>query len=131
MTYRNYPLVSRVVFGRGSFNQLDEIIAPKRNGSRAPFIFYVDDVFKGNHELTSRIPLSYKDKIVYVPTKEEPKTSEIDQLVEDVILGYSELPSGIIGIGGGIVLDVAKAVSLMLTNKGKSEDYQGWDLIDR
>jgi 3-deoxy-alpha-D-manno-octulosonate 8-oxidase len=129
MTYKNYPMVSRVVFGRGSFNQLDEILSPKRNGRNAPFIFYVDDVFKGNHWLTSRITLSYKDKIIYIPTKEEPKTSQIDQLVEDIILEYSELPSGIIGIGGGIVMDIAKAVSLMLTNKGESKDYQGWDLI--
>lgn len=122
-------MVSRVVFGRGSFNQLDDILSPKRNGRNAPFIFYVDDVFKGNHWLTSRITLSYKDKIIYVPTKEEPKTSQIDQLVEDIILEFSELPSGIIGIGGGIVMDIAKAVSLMLTNKGESKDYQGWDLI--
>lgn len=129
MTYKNYPMVSRVVFGRGSFNQLDEILSPNRNGRNAPFIFYVDDVFKGNHWLTSRITLSYKDKIIYIPTKEEPKTSQIDQLVEDIILEYSELPSGIIGIGGGIVMDIAKAVSLMLTNKGESKDYQGWDLI--
>lgn len=129
MTYKNYPMVSRVVFGRGSFNQLDEILTPKRNGRNAPFIFYVDDVFKGNHWLTSRIRLSYKDKIIYVPTKEEPKTSQIDQLVEDLILEYSEVPSGIIGIGGGIIMDIAKAVALMLTNKGESKDYQGWDLI--
>lgn len=129
MIYKNYPMVSRVVFGRGSFNQLDEILASKRKGRNAPFIFYVDDVFKGNHWLTSRITLSYKDKIIYVPTLEEPSTSQIDQLVEDIILEYSELPSGIIGIGGGIVMDIAKAVSLMLTNKGGSKDYQGWDLI--
>jgi 3-deoxy-alpha-D-manno-octulosonate 8-oxidase len=129
MKYRNYPMVSRVVFGRGSFDQLDDILAPKRKGRNAPFIFYVDEVFKGNHWLTSRITLSYKDKIIYVPTKEEPKTSQIDQYVEDIILEFSELPSGIIGIGGGIVMDIAKAVSLMLTNKGESKDYQGWDLI--
>ncbi|MFP4846889.1 iron-containing alcohol dehydrogenase family protein [Winogradskyella sp. PE311] len=129
MIYKNYPMVSRVVFGRGSFNQLDEILASKRKGRNAPFIFYVDDVFKGNRWLTSRITLSYKDKIIYIPTTEEPKTSQIDQLVENIILNYNELPSGIIGIGGGIVMDVAKAVSLMLTNKGESKDYQGWDLI--
>ncbi|OZV68736.1 alcohol dehydrogenase [Winogradskyella aurantia] len=122
-------MVSRVVFGRGSFDQLDEILAAKRKGRNAPFIFYVDEVFKGNHWLTSRITLSYKDKILYIPTKEEPKTSQIDKYVEDIILEFSELPSGIIGIGGGIVMDIAKAVSLMLTNKGESKDYQGWDLI--
>lgn len=129
MSFKNFPMVSRVIFGRGSFNQLDEIIAPKRKGQHAPFIYFVDDVFKGNHWLTSRISLAYKDKIIYIPTKEEPKTSQIDQLVEDIILDFSERPSGIIGIGGGIVLDVAKAVSLMMTNEGESKDYQGWDLI--
>ena len=129
MTYKNFPMVSKVVFGRGSFNQLDEIISPKRNGRHAPFIYYVDEVFKGNHWLISRIPLSYNDKIIYIPTDEEPKTSQIDQLVEDLILEFSEKPSGIIGIGGGIVMDIAKAVSLMLTNEGEAKDYQGWDLI--
>lgn len=122
-------MVSRVMFGRGSFNQLDEIISAKRKGRETPFIYYVDDVFKGNHWLTSRISLSYKDKIIYVPTAEEPKTSQIDEYVEDLILEFSERPSGIIGIGGGIVLDIAKAVSLMLTNPGESKDYQGWDLV--
>lgn len=122
-------MVSRVIFGRGSFNQIDEIISEKRNGPNAPFIYYVDDVFKGFSWLTSRIPLSYKDKIVYIPTNEEPKTEQIDALVEDIILEFSEHPSGIIGVGGGIVMDVAKAVSIMLTNKGEAKDYQGWDLV--
>jgi 3-deoxy-alpha-D-manno-octulosonate 8-oxidase len=129
MTYKNHPMVSKVVFGRGSFNQLEDILSPNRKGRKAPFIYYVDDVFKGNHWLTSRIRLSYLDKIIYVSTKEEPKTSQIDKYVEDIILEYSELPSGIIGIGGGTVMDISKAVSLMLTNKGESKDYQGWDKI--
>ena len=41
-------MVSRVVFGRGSFNQLGDIIGPKRLNRKAPFIFLVDDVFKNN-----------------------------------------------------------------------------------
>ena len=39
MNYKNYPMVSRVVFGRGSFNQLGEIIAPKRLNVKAPFFW--------------------------------------------------------------------------------------------
>ena len=31
-------MVSNVVFGRGSFSQIDEIIAPKRQNELAPFI---------------------------------------------------------------------------------------------
>ena len=89
MSFKNFPMVSRVIFGRGSFNQLYEIISPKRQGREAPFIYYVDNVFKGNHWLTSRVTLSYKDKIIYVPTTEEPKTEQIDQLVEDLILEWT------------------------------------------
>ncbi|WP_044398376.1 iron-containing alcohol dehydrogenase family protein [Lacinutrix sp. Hel_I_90] len=129
MSFRNFPMVSRVIFGRGSFNQLGDIISPKRLNTKAPFIFFVDDVFKGDPWLTSRIPLSYEDKLVYVSAAEEPKTDQIDQLVEEIILNFKELPSGIIGIGGGSVLDVAKAVSIMLTNDGEAKDYQGWDLV--
>ncbi|MDX1470924.1 MAG: iron-containing alcohol dehydrogenase family protein [Flavobacteriaceae bacterium] len=129
MSYRNFPMVSRVVFGRGSFNQLGEIIAEKRINSEAPFIFFVDDVFKGKSWVTSRIPLAYKDEVIYISADEEPKTSQVDELVEQIILKHSSRPSGIIGIGGGTILDLAKAVSIMLTNEGKAEDYQGWDLV--
>ena len=122
-------MVSKVVFGRGSFNQLGDILSPKRRNVNAPFIFLVDDVFKGNAWLTARISLAYDDKVIYISTKEEPKTSQVDQLVDQIILNYKELPSGIIGIGGGSVLDLAKAVSILLNNDGQSKDYQGWDLV--
>lgn len=122
-------MVPRVIFGRGSFNQLNDVLSPNRISVHAPFIFIVDDVFKGNPSITSRIPLSYDDKIIYASSKEEPKTSQVDELVESIILTSKERPSGIIGIGGGSMLDLAKAVSIMLSNKGKAEDYQGWDLV--
>jgi len=129
MNYRNFPMVPRVIFGRGSFNQLNEIIAPKRINTSAPFIFLVDDVFKGNAWITSRIPLSYEDKLIYISAEEEPKTEQIDALVEEIILSTKERASGIIGIGGGTIMDIAKAVSIMLTNKGSADEYQGWDLV--
>lgn len=122
-------MVPRVIFGRGCFNQLNEILSPKRLNIKAPFIFIVDDVFKGKSWLASRIPLSYDDKIIYVSVNEEPKTEQVDELVEHIILTTNERPSGIIGIGGGTILDLAKAVSIMLTNKGDTSDYQGWDLV--
>ncbi|MDD7885687.1 iron-containing alcohol dehydrogenase family protein [Flavivirga sp. 57AJ16] len=129
MNYKNFPMVPRIIFGRGSFNQLNEILAPKRLNSHAPFIYLVDDVFKSNAWLTSRIQLSYDDKIIFISSKEEPKTSQVDALVEEIILLTKERPSGIIGIGGGTILDLAKAVSIMLTNEGEAKDYQGWDLV--
>tara|TARA_B100000767_G_scaffold122838_1_gene116996 strand:- start:3953 stop:5032 length:1080 start_codon:yes stop_codon:yes gene_type:complete len=129
MNFKNSPMVAKVVFGRGSFNQLGEIITPMRKNERAPFIFLVDDVFESQTTFTSKIPLLYSDQILFISAYEEPKTSQVDSLAEKIILSSSILPSGIIGIGGGTVMDLAKAVSLMLTNSGSSEDYQGWDLI--
>jgi len=126
--YRNFPMVPRVVFGKDSFNQLGDILMPKRRHSDAPFIFLVDDVFEGT-ELASRIPSIFNDQIVYISAAEEPKTSQVDALVEKIQSDYNELPSGIVGIGGGTLLDLAKAVSIMLTNKGSSAAYQGWDLV--
>ncbi|MCF7560661.1 iron-containing alcohol dehydrogenase family protein [Sabulilitoribacter multivorans] len=129
MSYKNFPMVPRVIFGRGSFNQINEVLAPKRLSIDAPFIFLIDDVFKSNAWLTSRIQLAYGDRIIFISAKEEPKTSQVDALVEDIILMSKDRPSGIIGIGGGTLLDLAKAVSIMLTNKGEAKDYQGWDLV--
>ena len=45
--YRNFPMVPRVIYGRGSFDQLADILLPKRKNADAPFIFLVDDFFKG------------------------------------------------------------------------------------
>ena len=63
MKFRNFKMVSYVVYGRGSFNQLDEILAPQRKGD-APMIFLVDHFFEGK-ALPNRIPLRGKDKIIY------------------------------------------------------------------
>jgi 3-deoxy-alpha-D-manno-octulosonate 8-oxidase len=41
------------------------------------------------------------------------------------------LPSGLIGIGGGSIMDIAKALALMLTNEGSSVQYQGLNLIKK
>ncbi len=128
--YRNFPMVPRVVFGQGCFKQLGEILLPKRKSSEAPFIFLVDDVFEG-HELINSIPLLFNDQIIFISADEEPKTNQVDSLVSQLIQSYTELPSGIIGIGGGTLLDLAKATALLLTNPGSASEYQGWDLIKK
>ena len=122
-------MVPRVIFGRGSFNQIQEILTPKRKNTKAPFIFLVDDVFEHNPWLIDRIPLRFLDQIIFVSADEEPKTSQVDALVDELKSRFTENPSGIIGIGGGTLLDMSKAVAIMLTNEGSAADYQGWDLV--
>ncbi len=126
--HRNFPMVPKVVFGSGSLNQLSTILEEKRK-ENAPFIFLVDTVFKEKISFLNRIPLLEKDKIIFVSADEEPKTSQVDALVLEIKSEFSKLPSGIIGIGGGSILDMAKAVSILLKNPGSAADYQGWDLV--
>ena len=128
--HKNFPQVPKVVFGKGSFNQLGEILLPNRKHSDAPFIFLVDDVFEGT-EVAHRVPLIFNDELIFISANEEPKTKQVDQLVGMILRKYTSLPSGIVGIGGGTMLDLSKAVSLLLTNKGSAADYQGWDLVQK
>jgi 3-deoxy-alpha-D-manno-octulosonate 8-oxidase len=128
MSFRNFKMVDYVVYGRGSFNQLDEILAPNRKGT-APMIFLVDHFFEGK-PLVQRIPLTGKDKIVFADVTHEPKTKQVDALAASLREEFGTV-SGIVGIGGGSTMDLAKAVSLMMTNPGSSADYQGWDLVQQ
>jgi 3-deoxy-alpha-D-manno-octulosonate 8-oxidase len=126
MSFRNFKMVSYVVYGRGSFNQLDEILAPHRKGD-APMIFLLDHFFEGR-PLAGRVPLRGKDQLIFADVTYEPKTTQVDALANQLKEKFGTV-SGIIGIGGGSVMDLAKAVSLMMNNPGSSADYQGWDLV--
>ena len=129
-SYKNFPMVPRVVYGRGSFGQLADILLPKRRNSEAPFIFLVDDFFEGT-ELEEHIPWLFNDQIIFISADEEPGTDQVDALVKKIKNDFEELPSGIVGIGGGTLLDLAKAVSILMGNPGSSERYQGWDLVNK
>lgn len=126
MNFRNFKMIGYVVYGRGAFNQLDEILQPNRQGE-APMIFLVDHFFEGK-PLAARVPLRAKDKIIFVNVTNEPKTTYVDKLANDLKDEFGTI-SGVIGIGGGSAMDLAKAVSLMMNNPGSSADYQGWDLV--
>src|SRR5262249_49496574 len=107
MKFRNFKMVGYVVYGRGSFNQLDEIIEPHRSYDK-PMIFLVDHYFTGK-PLINRIPLRGHDKIVYADVTLEPKTSQVDKISLELKEQFGNI-SGIIGIGGGSTMDLAKAI---------------------
>jgi 3-deoxy-alpha-D-manno-octulosonate 8-oxidase len=125
-TFRNFKMVDYVVYGRGSFNQLDDILKPQRKDD-LPMIFLVDHFFEGK-ELADRVPVRGNDKVIFVDVTYEPKTTQVDALADSLKDEFG-MVSGIIGIGGGSAMDLAKAVSLMMNNPGSAADYQGWDLV--
>lgn len=129
--FRNFKMVDYVVYGRGSFNQLGEILQPQRKAGQ-PMIFLVDHFFENetaaSQALVSRIPAEGNDKIIFVNVSDEPKTKYVDKIAAELRKTYG-MVSGVTGIGGGSTMDLAKAVALMMTNPGSAADYQGWDLV--
>lgn len=124
---KNCKQVLRYMFGRGAFARLPELLAPRREGG-AWTAFFVDHWFRGQ-PLAAQLPLQKGDEVVFVDTTHEPKTTDIDAHCGKLRALGRGLPGAVAGIGGGATLDTAKAVSNLLTNPGKAEDYQGWDLV--
>ncbi len=91
-------------------------------------VFLLDHYFKNDNTLKAQIPVRGNDLLIDADVHYEPKTTYIDELAQKIKEKHDQV-SGVIGIGGGSTMDVAKAVSIMLTNPGKAEDYQGWDLV--
>jgi 3-deoxy-alpha-D-manno-octulosonate 8-oxidase len=130
VAHKNFRSVGKTVFGRGSFNQLDEILSHQRKNASDCVVFLLDNYFK-DKPLKDRIPLRDNDMLVLVDVDEhEPTTEQVDRLRDDILF-QKGIPCAVVGIGGGSVMDIAKAVALMLTNEGPSTLYQGLNLIKR
>ena len=124
--YRIIKTVPKCLFGRGSFNQLSDILGGMRNQNDKGVVFLVDDCFKSK-SLEKRIPAEEPDRLIWVNVDDEPKTSVVDKIRDEIISG-NRIPAALIGIGGGSTMDYAKAVAVMITNSGSSSLYQGLNL---
>jgi 3-deoxy-alpha-D-manno-octulosonate 8-oxidase len=116
----------KIYFNKGGIDQLSNFIGNYRVGKDEYCVVFIDEFFEG----TDINLLGDTENIItyYVSTEIEPETALIDMYVEKIKIQDKKI-SCIVGIGGGIVMDVAKAISIMLTNDGKTENYQGWDLV--
>jgi 3-deoxy-alpha-D-manno-octulosonate 8-oxidase len=126
--YKNFTGINKTVYGRGSFSQLESILKEKRSLNDGFMLFVVDQYFKGK-ELESRLPIEEGDVVRFIDVDpEEPTTQQIDDLRDGVLKEFG-LPAGLIGIGGGSIMDIAKATALMFKSEGSSQLYQGLNLI--
>jgi len=117
---------TRILFGVNALNQLADLTA-ELGGRR---VFLVADpglhkagIIKQAEAILAKAKISHT---LYDKVTPEPGLKLADQGVK---LAKKNKSDCVIGIGGGSALDIAKAVSILLTNGGKAEDYLGLDRI--
>ena len=109
-------------FGIDSVKQLGDVIT-QLNGTRV--LLVADPGLKQAgiiRKITSvlnrkKIPCTLYDKVA-----PEPGLKLADQGTK---LAKKNKADCVVGVGGGSALDIAKAISILLTNGGKAEDYLG------
>ena len=128
---RIFKQVPRILFGRGAFERLPELLPPR--AAATPYYVFVVDAVHRDGALSNRLPAGEDDLVEWFDAASgEPSTAQVDTFRDKVRAAKrGVLPATIIGIGGGSAMDVAKALSVMLTNDGSASEYQGWDLVKR
>ena len=128
---KNVRNVSRYTIGDGSINELPRLIATQRQKQRQNILFLVDEYFQDKKDVLSLLGCEKGDELVFVSTQDEPSTDYINGILSTLQEKDVTEPAAVVGMGGGTTMDVAKAISNLLSNGGKAEDYQGWDLVKK
>jgi len=126
--YRNTKNVPYYIFGKGALAQLPDLLAPRYAAGDGPVVYFVDRFFRDG-ELLERLPRRPQDQLHFVDSGHEPTVEDADALTAAVRAADDRMPVCVLGVGGGATLDTAKAAANLLTNPGKAEAYQGWDLV--
>lgn len=113
---------TQIHFGAGSIHSLPEIIA--QSGGIKPLVVLDPGLIDAGVDKTIRRPLDDAgiDYCVYDRIDPEPGLRLADAGTE---LARENDCDCVVGIGGGSAMDVAKAISILLTNGGCAVDYLG------
>ena len=130
MTISNFSInqPTRIRFGVGAIEQLPELV--KELGGSKVFLVMDPGVVKAGLDDQIIAPLK-KAKMgyeVYDKIDPEPGLKLADNGTK---LAKKAKCDCVIGVGGGSAMDVAKAISILLTNGGKAEDYLGLGKIKK
>ncbi len=119
---------TQIHFGAGSINSLPEIIT--RAGGTKPLLVLDPGLIKAGLDSKIRTPLDNASiaYTLYDRVDPEPGLRLADAGTE---LARANNCDCVIGVGGGSAMDVAKAISILLTNGGRALDYLGLGKISK
>lgn len=115
---------TRIVFGEGSLNR----IVPNIESFGARKAFVVSDPIIGETDGVKRLLQLLRDQriepSVFTSVEPNPTTQNVRDGLD---LARQVQPDFFVAVGGGSVIDAAKAINLVLANGGAIEDYVGQD----
>jgi len=114
-----YYMPTEIIFGAGTIGELGRILGRRPRFSRPLLVTDkgVEAAGIASKVLQQAVPAGVFDEI-----EPNPKHTTVDRGGE---LARTLMPDLVIGLGGGSVLDAAKAIALLATNSGRIEDYEG------
>lgn len=119
---------TRIRFGCGAVNELGSLVKEFK-GSKVLLVVDPGLVKAGLlPKLTASLEQEQLPFVVYDQVDPEPGLRLADRAC---VLAQENGCDCVIGAGGGSAMDVAKAVSILLTNGGKAADYLGLGLIKK
>jgi alcohol dehydrogenase len=116
----------KIIFGNGSFAGLAEHLAELKV-SRPLVVLDGNLAGTGFGERLSG--LLDKAKIGFVLYDKAVPEPPIELADEGAKLAIRKKCDGVVGIGGGSAMDLAKAIAVLAANKGKAEDYLGLNKV--
>ncbi len=116
----------KIVFGNGSFAGLAEHLADLKMSR--PLVV-LDGNLAGAGFGGKVAALMEKAKIGYVLFDKAAPEPPIELADEGAKLALRKKCNGVIGIGGGSAMDLAKAIAVLAANRGKAEDYLGLNKV--
>ena len=116
----------KIVFGKGSFASLAEHLTELKV-SRPLVVLDANLAESGFGEKLSG--LLDKAKIEFVLYDKAAPEPPIELADEGAKLAIRKKCDGVVGIGGGSAMDLAKAIAVLAANKGKAEDYLGLNKV--
>ena len=116
----------KIVFGRGSFADLPEHLAEQM--VFRPLVVLDRTLAESGfrEKVSGLLEQAGMGCVIYDKTEPEPPLELAD---EGTKLALKKKCDGVIGIGGGSAMDLAKAIAVLTANKGKAEEYLGLNRV--
>ncbi len=114
-----FQMPTQIIFGPGCIREVGTIVRDRLHSSR-PFL--VTDRGIETAGILDRVREPLAGIPIFDEVEPNPKNRTIDRAGEIV---RALQPDLVIGLGGGSVLDAAKAIALLATNPGLIEEYEG------